>query len=78
MNEIHENELIEGNPSFILGEMETQPVLARHYPPDVLPYEEHMAQIREFIVGAGEYGLAYEYISGALGSLPFKVSATQQ
>jgi hypothetical protein len=33
-----------------------------------------LAQIHELIADAGEYGLAYEYIVGALESIPFNVS----
>lgn len=69
-----DSELIESNLSFILSEMEGQPEIAQHYPPDALSYEDQIVQIHEFIDLAGEYGLAYEYINGALESLPFKIS----
>ncbi|MDR3086581.1 MAG: hypothetical protein LBU45_01295 [Azoarcus sp.] len=67
-------EIIKDNLSFVFYEMETQLDVARYYPSNGLSYEDHMAQIREFIVDAEEYGLAYEYTSGALENLPFRVS----
>lgn len=66
--------IIDNNLSFILDEMKTQPGVAHSYSADELQYVEHMEQIREFIVDAGEYGLAYEYIVVALQSLPFMLS----
>ncbi|KVO51916.1 hypothetical protein [Burkholderia stagnalis] len=74
MSSISDNALIEGNLNFILGEMKAQPEIAEHYPPDGLTYEEHLAQIHEFIADAGEYGLAYEYVVGALESMPFRLT----
>jgi hypothetical protein len=71
---ISDQMLIETNLSFILNEMENQPEVAQHYPPATLSYEAQMAQIREFIEMAAEYGLAYEYISSALESFPFTLS----
>ncbi|WP_432258813.1 hypothetical protein [Cupriavidus sp. TMH.W2] len=68
------HELIEANLLFILSEMVSQPEVAAYYPTTTLSYEEQMAQIREFIEMAGEYGLAYEYIVCALESFPFKIS----
>ncbi|AOK07060.1 hypothetical protein KDW55_17985 [Burkholderia sp. AU19243] len=74
MNEISDDALIEGNLNFILNEMRAQPEVSQYYPPDGLTYAEHLAQIGEFIDHAGEYGLAYEYIVGALESIPFRVT----
>lgn len=54
--------------------MEGQPEVARAYPPNAMKYEDKMAQIREFIDLAGEYGLAFEYINSALERYPYKVS----
>lgn len=67
-------EIIESNLMLILEEMEGQPEVGRSYPPDVMPYEDEMAQIREFIDLAGEYGLAFEYINGALERFPYRIS----
>lgn len=43
------------------------------YLPGELSYSDEMAQIREFIEIAGEYGLAYEYINCALERHPYKI-----
>jgi hypothetical protein len=67
-------QLVEANLAFILNELEAQPQVGRHYPTTALSYEDQMAQIREFIEVAGEYGLAYEYINGALEQFPFSIS----
>jgi len=74
MKTASDSELIETNLGIVLSEMEAQPEVARHFPPNVLAYGDLMAQIHEFIDLAGEYGLAYEYINGALETLPFKIS----
>ncbi|WP_175907867.1 MULTISPECIES: hypothetical protein [Burkholderia] len=74
MSPISDNALIQGNLNFILGEMKAQPDVAQYYSPSGLTYEEHLAQIREFIADAGEYGLAYEYVVGALESIPFRLT----
>lgn len=76
MNSFSDSALIEGNLNFILGEMKAQPGIAQHYPPGGLTYDEHLAQIHEFIADAGEYSLAYEYIVGALESIPFRLTGT--
>lgn len=67
-------EFIEGNLIFILEEMAVQQEVGHHYPPNVMPYEDEMAQIREFIELAGEYGLAFEYINSALEQFPYRIS----
>lgn len=74
MTTLSNDDLIEANLLFVLNELEGQPEIAAYYPATTLSYEDQMAQIREFIELAGEYGLAYEYISGALESFPFKLS----
>ncbi|WGY73053.1 hypothetical protein KEC55_33955 [Burkholderia cepacia] len=74
MSSMSDNALIDGNLNFILGEMKAQPEVAQHYPPSGLTYDEHLAQIHEFIDDAGEYGLAYEYVVGALESIPFRLT----
>ncbi|AZG14884.1 hypothetical protein [Cupriavidus pauculus] len=74
MTTLSNNDLIEANLLFVLNELEGQPEIAAYYSTTTLSYEEQMAQIREFIELAGEYGLAYEYIGGALESFPFRVS----
>ncbi|APA87541.1 hypothetical protein BJG93_18845 [Paraburkholderia sprentiae WSM5005] len=74
MNSLSNNALIEHNLTFILSEMKAQPEVAQHYPPNGLTYDEHLSQIHEFIADAGEYGLAYEYVVGALESIPFRLT----
>jgi len=74
MNQISDNTLIVNNLNFILGEMRAQPEVAKYYNNNMLTYAEHLAQIHEFIADAGEYGLAYEYIVGALDSIPFSLT----
>lgn len=69
-----DSELIETNLCVVLNEMEAQPEVGQYFPPNTLSYGDLMAQIREFIDQAGEYGLAYEYINGALETIPFKLS----
>lgn len=66
--------IIENNLLFVLEELEKQTEVAKSYPQTVLSYKDQMAQIREFIDIAGEYGLAYESIVGALELFPFKVT----
>jgi hypothetical protein len=70
MTKQSDHEIIENNLKLFLEEMEAQPEVGRSYPPDVMPYEEEKAQIREFIDLAGEYGLAFEYINVALERFP--------
>jgi hypothetical protein len=74
MTKQSDHEIIESNLMLVLEEMEGQPEVGRSYPPDLMPYEEEMAQIREFIDLAGEYGLAFEYINGALERFPYRIS----
>ena len=74
MTNLLDHQLIDANLTLVLNELEAQPEVAQFYPPTVLPYKAEMAQIREFIDQAGEYGLAYEYINGVLKSFPFSLS----
>ncbi|WP_354678907.1 hypothetical protein [Cupriavidus plantarum] len=76
MSTLSNDDLIEANLLFVLKELEDQPEIAAYYPATTLSYEDQMAQIHEFIELAGEYGLAYEYIGGALESFPFRLSGT--
>ena len=70
---ISDSALIDANLIFIVQEMKAQPEIAQSYSPATLSYDHQMDQICEFI-DTGEYGLAYEYIIGALGCSPFKMS----
>ncbi|SDC59853.1 hypothetical protein [Paraburkholderia lycopersici] len=67
-------EFIEDNLIFVLDEMSAQPEVGQHYPANVMSYEDEIAQIREFIELAGEYGLAFEYINSALEQFPYRIS----
>jgi hypothetical protein len=49
----------------ILEELEHQQHVAATYSDKFLSYTDEMKQIREFIE-VGEYGLAYEYLVGAI------------
>ncbi|HEY1996820.1 hypothetical protein [Paraburkholderia sp.] len=69
-----DHEIIEINLMLVLEEMEGQPEVGNSYPPDGISYEDEMVQIREFIDLAGEYGLAFEYINGALERFPYRIS----
>ena len=58
----------------VLEELESQRNVASAYSDKFLSYDEQMTQIREFIEVAGEYGLAYEYLVGAIELHPFVLS----
>lgn len=64
-----ENRLLE-----VLSELENQKSVSASYSSEVLPFEEEMKQIREYIEIAGEYGIAYESIVATLETHPFKLS----
>ncbi|MGN4063109.1 hypothetical protein [Burkholderia gladioli] len=66
--------LIENNLNYILGEMRAQPEVSQYYPMDGISYFDHLSQMGEFIDEAGEYGLAYECMVGALEIFPFKLT----
>lgn len=67
-------EVIEKNLLFILNELRGQPEIATHFPPEMQSYDEQLAQIEEYLVYAGEYGLGYEIIVVLLATFPFKLS----
>ena len=56
----------------VLDELDGQRGLARN-PDNFLSYADQMTQIREFIE-VGEYGLAYEYLVGAIEMQPIALS----
>ncbi|RQM47300.1 hypothetical protein EHZ19_14435 [Paraburkholderia bannensis] len=74
MKNLSDHEIIEANLIVVLDEMERQDEIEKTYLPGELSYGDEMAQIREFIEIAGEYGLAYEYINCALERHPYKIS----
>jgi hypothetical protein len=65
---------IEERLLIVLSELERQPEVAKNYQPGVLPYNEEINQIKEYIELAGEYGLAYETIVASLEEHPFILS----
>ncbi|MEM5342291.1 hypothetical protein [Paraburkholderia azotifigens] len=67
-------EFIESSLMLVLEEMEKQPEVGKSYPSGGMSYGDEMAQIREFIEFAGEYGLAFEYINRALEQFPYTIS----
>jgi hypothetical protein len=69
-------EVIENNLLVILSELSIQPEIATHFPPDIQSYDEQLAQIDEYLVDAGEYGLGYELIVNLLAVFPFKLSGS--
>jgi hypothetical protein len=58
----------------VLAEVEKQESLAASYPPNLLPFDDEMKQIHEWIEIAGEYGIAYESIVATIEALPFVLS----
>jgi hypothetical protein len=58
----------------VLEELEHQQNVGNTYSEKFLSYADEMSQIREFIDVAGEYGLAYEYLVGAIELHPFVLS----
>lgn len=58
----------------LLEELEAQPELAASFPPEILGYAETMANIREWLDLAGEYGLACEVLVSLLESFDFKLA----
>ncbi|HCE11029.1 MAG TPA: hypothetical protein DEQ40_20970 [Oxalobacteraceae bacterium] len=67
--------VIENNLLFLLGELRDQPEVATHFPPEMQSCDEQLAQIEEYLVEAGEYGLGYELTVALLESFPFKLSS---
>ncbi len=57
----------------LLDELERQRSVGSTYSDKFLSYEDQMRQIREFIE-IGEYGLAYEYLVGAVELHAFMLS----
>ena len=65
---------IEDNLLLVLSEILSQPEVAAYFPPEMQSYDEQLVQIREYLVDAGEYGIAYELIVSILESFPFRLS----
>lgn len=58
----------------VLEELESQPELASSFPPELLSYKDTLANVREWVDLAGEYGLAYEVMVNLLEQFEFKLS----
>ena len=58
----------------ILNEIERQDHVSASYPPNVLPFDDQMKQMHEYIEAAGEYGIAYESLIATIDKLPFVLS----
>jgi hypothetical protein len=58
----------------ILDELERQADVSAAYRADALSFSDEMAQIREYIEVAGEYGAAYESLVATIESHPFVLS----
>lgn len=58
----------------ILDELTRQSDVSASYPPDTLPFDEEMKQVREYIDVGGEYGIAYESLVATIESHPFVLS----
>jgi hypothetical protein len=67
--------LIEQNLTVVLSKIEGQSEVGATYSPGLLPFEQHMAQIHEFI-DVGEYGLAYESMVASLEGYAFRLSGS--
>jgi hypothetical protein len=65
---------VEENLFFVLRELEAQPEVASYFPKDIMSYGDQLAQLREYLEDAGEYGLAYEGIVSLLETMPFKLT----
>lgn len=69
-----DTKLICSNLLFVLAEIGAQPEVGATFPPELLSYPEQGDQIREWIEGAGEFGIAYESIVTMLEQFPFHLS----
>jgi hypothetical protein len=66
--------LVEANLLALLAEVETQPEVGSTFPPEMQSFSEQVDQVREYIVDAGEYSVAYECLVSLLASFPFTLS----
>jgi hypothetical protein len=66
--------LVEANLAAVLAEISEQPEIGNQFPPELQSYSKLMDQIREYIVDAGEYALAYEVLVSTLEAFPFRLS----
>lgn len=66
--------LIENNLTFILNELSAQPEVAVYFPSEMQSCEEQLGLIKELLLDAGEYGIAYELIISMIEEFPFRLS----
>ena len=64
-------ELVELNLLDIISELEKQHEIGKTFPSEQLSFEEQIEQLREFILDAAEYGIAYESLVSLLSSYDF-------
>jgi hypothetical protein len=57
----------------VLTEMRKQTHLSGHFGEDLLPFDEYMDQLQEYI-DAAEFGVAYESMVATLEQIPFALS----
>lgn len=66
--------LVRDNLAAVLAEISAQHKVGAQFPPELQSFSELIKQIREYILEAGEYGLAYEVIVATLEAFPFCLS----
>ena len=67
---------IKSNLLFIVNEISAQPEIAKYFPPEMQSYDEQINQVKEYLIEAGEYQIAYEIIVSMLESFPFQLSGS--
>ena len=70
---IKNSDCIKKNLSAVLAEIERQPEVGAQFPADLQSFADQLAQLREYVDDAGEYGLAYESIVAMLESFQFRL-----
>ena len=70
-NLMHE---VETRLLLVLSELEKQRSMASNYRSDVLPFEDDMKQLHEYVESAGEYEIAYESMVATIQAVPFSLS----
>jgi hypothetical protein len=67
--------IIEDNLLCILHEIDQQD-MSEHIPINILPYKDQLINLKEWIIEANEYGVAYESIVCLFESVPLKLSSS--
>lgn len=58
----------------VLDELSVQHTVGNLFPADQMSFIDEVAQIREWIVSHGEYGIAYESLVATLEQFPFTLT----